>query len=116
MLVEYFARRYAEKAGKQISKIDKNNTKAMPVVSWHGISASCKNIVERSVILCAGDTFWIDGGLAFKSERTSPESSGPLTRHSRAMKRNSSKRLCREQRKSAGPNGAAANLEFRGRR
>jgi len=45
-------KRYAEKARKQISKIDKKYAQAMPVLSLaRQYSRGCKNIVERSVIL-----------------------------------------------------------------
>src|SRR2546427_2542315 len=56
MLVEYFVRRYAEKAGKQISKIDNNTLKLCQSYDWPGNIRELQNIVERSVILCAGDT------------------------------------------------------------
>jgi transcriptional regulator with GAF, ATPase, and Fis domain len=59
-LVEYFVKRYAEKARKQISKIDKNTLKLCQSYHWPGNIRELQNIVERSVILCTGDTFWID--------------------------------------------------------
>src|SRR6266851_5594851 len=60
MLVEYFVKRYADKARKQISKIDKNTLKLCQSYHWPGNIRELQNIVERSVILCSGDTFWID--------------------------------------------------------
>jgi len=60
MLVEYFVKRYAEKAGKQISKIDKHTLKLCQSYHWPGNIRELQNIVERSVILCAEDTLWID--------------------------------------------------------
>src|SRR5262245_55841870 len=60
MLVEYFVKRYADKARKQISKIDKNPLKLCQSYHWPGNIRELQNIVERSVILCAGDTLWID--------------------------------------------------------
>src|SRR5882724_5981429 len=60
MLVEYFVKRYAEKARKQIKKIDKNTLKLCQSYPWPGNIRELQNIVERSVILCSGDTFWID--------------------------------------------------------
>src|SRR6202044_3804081 len=60
MLVEYFVKRYTEKVGKQISKIDKNTLKLCQSYPWPGNIRELQNIVERSVILCTGDTFWID--------------------------------------------------------
>src|SRR6202011_2326507 len=57
MLVEYFVKRYAEKARKQINKIDKNTLKLCQSYHWPGNIRELQNIVERSVILCTGDTF-----------------------------------------------------------
>src|SRR5579862_6875703 len=60
MLIEYFVKRYAEKARKKISKIDKTTLKLCQSYYWPGNIRELQNIVERSVILCTGDTFWID--------------------------------------------------------
>jgi transcriptional regulator with GAF, ATPase, and Fis domain len=60
MLVEYFVKRYAEKARKQITKIDKNTLKLSESYPWPGNIRELQNIVERSVILCSGETLWVD--------------------------------------------------------
>src|SRR5437870_1911163 len=60
LLVEYFVRRYAAKARKQIRKIDKKTLKLCESYDWPGNIRELQNIIERSVILCGGDTFWID--------------------------------------------------------
>src|ERR1700740_3422370 len=60
MLVEYFVKRYAEKAGKQICKIDNNTLELCQSYAWPGNIRELQNIVERSVILCGGGTFWIE--------------------------------------------------------
>jgi PAS domain S-box-containing protein len=60
MLVEYFVKRYAEKAGKQIRKIDMNTLKLCQSYPWPGNIRELQNIVERSMILSSGDTFWIE--------------------------------------------------------
>src|SRR5260370_34037632 len=60
MLVEYFVKRYAEKMGKQIRKIDKSTLERCQSYAWPGNIRELQNIVERSVILCGGDTFWIE--------------------------------------------------------
>src|SRR6201987_2911288 len=57
MLVEYFVKRYAEKAGKHICKIDNNTLEQCQSYAWPGNIRELQNIVERSVILCSGDTF-----------------------------------------------------------
>src|SRR5258708_19518580 len=78
MLVEYFVKRYAEKARKQISKIDKNTLKLCQSYTWPGNIREVQNIVERSVILCSGDTFWIDEAWLSSQDVPRLESSGPL--------------------------------------
>jgi len=111
MLVEYFARRYAEKAGKQISKIDKNTLKLCQSYHWPGNIRELQNIVERSVILCAGDTFWIDEAWLSSQNARLPESSGPLTKTLKSYEKELIEAALAESNgKVAGPNGAAAKL------
>src|SRR5258708_33653879 len=78
MLVEYFVKRYSEKARKQIGKIDKNTLKLCQSYPWPGNIRELQNIVERSVILCSGDTFWIDEAWLSSQDAPRLESSGPL--------------------------------------
>src|SRR5437660_8532563 len=78
MLVEYFVKRYAEKARKQIGKIDKNTLKLCQSYPWPGNIRELQNIVERSVILCSGDTFWIDEAWLSSQDAPRLESSSPL--------------------------------------
>ena len=111
MLVEYFARRYAEKAGKQISKIGKNTLKLCQSYHWPGNIRELQNIVERSVILCAGDTFWIDEAWLSSQNARLPESSGPLTKTLKSYEKELIEAaLADSNGKVAGPNGAAAKL------
>jgi DNA-binding NtrC family response regulator len=83
MLVEYFVKRYAEKTGKQICKIDNKTLELCQSYPWPGNIRELQNIVERSVILCGGDTFWIEkawlvratpAGIARSFARYPPES------------------------------------------
>jgi transcriptional regulator with GAF, ATPase, and Fis domain len=96
MLVEYFVKRYAEKARKQITKIAKNTLKLCKSYDWPGNIRELQNIVERSVILCTGDTFWIDEAWLSSQVSPRPESSVHSQRWSRTMRRNSSKKLLRK--------------------
>src|SRR5229473_3246913 len=111
MLVEYFVKRYADKAGKQISKIDKNTLKLCQSYHWPGNIRELQNIVERSVILCAGDTFWIDEAWLSSQNARLPESSGPLTKTLKSYEKELIEAALAESNgKVAGPNGAAAKL------
>jgi transcriptional regulator with PAS, ATPase and Fis domain len=79
MLVEYFVKRYAEKARKQITKIDKNTLKLCQSYPWPGNIRELQNIIERSVILCTGDTFWIDEAWLSSQDAPRLEASGTFT-------------------------------------
>ena len=111
MLVEYFVKRYAEKARKQIRKIAKNTLKFCQSYDWPGNIRELQNIVERSVILCTGETFWID--QAWLSSQHVPRlgSSGPLTQTVQNYEKDLIEAALAESKgKVAGLNGAAAKL------
>jgi len=111
MLVEYFVKRYAEKAGKQISKIDKNTLKLCQSYPWPGNIRELQNIVERSVILCTGDTFWIDEAWLSNQNAPRPESSASLTRNLQNYEKELIEAaLAESSGKVAGASGAAAKL------
>jgi len=111
MLVEYFVKRYAEKAGKQISKIDKNTLKLCQSYHWPCNIRELQNIVERSVILCTGDTFWIDEAWLSSQNAARAESSGPLTKTVQNYEKELIEAALAESNGIvAGPNGAAVKL------
>ena len=111
MLVEYFVERYAEKAGKQISKIDKNTLKLCQSYHWPGNIRELQNIVERSVILCTGDTFSIDAAWLSSKIVARQKASAPLTKTLQGYERELIEAALAESNgKVAGPNGAAAKL------
>jgi PAS domain S-box-containing protein len=111
MLVEYFVKRYAEKTGKQIYKIDNNTLELCQSYPWPGNIRELQNIVERSVILCGGDTFWIEKAWLARVQPPRQELAGPLP----AALQNQEKEiievaLAESKGKVAGPDGAAAKL------
>jgi len=111
MLVEYFVKRYAEKARKGISKIDKNTLTLCQSYDWPGNIRELQNIVERSVILCGGDTFWIDEGWLSSQDGLRPESSGSLTKTLRSYEKELIETALEESNgRVSGPKGAAAKL------
>lgn len=59
VLVEYFVKRFAERMSKQIRRIDRRTLKLCRTYPWPGNIRELQNIVERSVILCTGDTLTI---------------------------------------------------------
>jgi PAS domain S-box-containing protein len=111
MLVEYFVKRYAEKAGKQIRKIDKNSLELCQSYPWPGNIRELQNIVERSVILSSGDTFRIEKAWLATEARARKELPGPLPDALQNQEREIIETALAESKgKVAGPEGAAAKL------
>jgi transcriptional regulator with PAS, ATPase and Fis domain len=110
MLVEYFVKRYAAKARKRISKIAKNTLELCLSYHWPGNIRELQNIVERSVILCNGDTLSVE--RAWLSSRAADRpGSGALTDTLQSYEKELIERaLADSNGKVAGPNGAAAKL------
>jgi transcriptional regulator with GAF, ATPase, and Fis domain len=111
MLVEYFVKRYAEKAGKQIRKIDRNTLEQCQAYPWPGNIRELQNIVERSVILCGGETFWIEKTWLASVQPPRAELTGPLPDTLQNQERTMIEMALAECKgKVAGPEGAAAKL------
>src|SRR5258708_15607163 len=111
ILVEYFAKRYAEKTGKQICKIDSNTLELCQSYAWPGNIRELQNIVERSVILCGGDTLWIEKAWLASAQPTLQELVGPLPNTLQNQERKIIETALAESKgKVAGPEGAAAKL------
>src|SRR5216684_8251884 len=111
MLVEYFVKRYAEKTGKQIRKIDRNTLELCQSYPWPGNIRELQNIVERSVILSSGDTFWIEKAWLASVQPPRPELAGPLPDTLQTQERKMIETALAESKgKVAGPEGAAAKL------
>jgi len=112
MLLEYFVKRYAEKAGKQINKIDRNTMELCQTYPWPGNIRELQNIIERSVILCSGETFWIDEAwLTIEVQPSQPDLSAPLTETLQNQEKEIIEAaLAASGGRVAGPNGAAAKL------
>lgn len=111
MLVEYFVKRYAEKTGKQIRKIDKDTLQLCESYPWLGNIRELQNIVERSVILSGGDTFRIEKAWLAMPEPAPRDLAGHLTGTLLNQEKEIIESALAESRgKVAGPEGAAARL------
>jgi formate hydrogenlyase transcriptional activator len=111
MLVEYFVKRFAEKAGKQIRKIDMNTLELCQSYPWPGNIRELQNIVERSVILSSGDTLWIEKAWLASPEPARQEWQSPLPDTLQNQERDIIETALAECKgKVAGPEGAAAKL------
>jgi PAS domain S-box-containing protein len=60
MLLDYFIKRYAEKAGKTIRSIDKKTVEMFKSYSWLGNIRELQNVIERSMIVGESEVFSVD--------------------------------------------------------
>ena len=107
LLVQYFVKRFAEKMKKRIRRVDERALERCKVYPWPGNIRELQNIVERAVILCAGDTLAIDE--AWLSERGAESEVLPEALRDQE-KTLIEMALARCQGKVAGADGAAAQL------
>jgi formate hydrogenlyase transcriptional activator len=111
MLVEHFVKRFAEKMGKQIRKIDQKTLELCQNYAWPGNIRELQNIVERSVILLSGDTFWIDEAWLSNQQPALRDLSSSLAETlENQEKKIIEEALAESNGKVAGPTGAATRL------
>jgi len=111
LLVEYFVQRFAEKLGKRISKIDTRTRGLCETYPWPGNIRELQNIVERSVILCSGETFSIDEAWLSIQDPARPDSPAKMTRILQDQEKEIIESALAESRgKVAGAGGAASKL------
>ncbi|MDX6501481.1 MAG: formate hydrogenlyase transcriptional activator [Blastocatellia bacterium] len=115
MLVEYFVQRYAKRAGKNIRSIDQKALALLQSYDWPGNIRELQNIIERSVILSAGEVFSVDESWLSKEsspkgvrlEASEQSTSGVKPRGEREMIESV---LVETKGRVWGPSGAAAKL------
>jgi transcriptional regulator with GAF, ATPase, and Fis domain len=112
MLVEYFVRRYAMRAGKAFRSIDKKTLDLLQNYDWPGNIRELQNVIERSVILTSGEVFtvdesWLSKQPAGRSRVALPAQSRGQT-HSEREIIEAALAACRGR--VAGRSGAAAKL------
>jgi formate hydrogenlyase transcriptional activator len=115
LLVTYFLNRYARKAGRHFTAVDKKSLETLQAYAWPGNIRELQNVIERSVIVNESQTFSVDESWL----PSQPSSIDPDTRPSPFN------RLPAQQEKAAieaalrecggrvyGPSGAAAKLSI----
>ncbi len=71
LLVEYFIDRYARKAGKKITTVDRETLRLLESYYWPGNIRELQNVIERSVIVCETENFSVDESWLYQK---APES------------------------------------------
>jgi transcriptional regulator with GAF, ATPase, and Fis domain len=111
LLVEYFVQRYANRAGKYIRSIDKKALDLLQRHDWPGNVRELQNVIERSVILSAGellsvDEFWLSKEAS--PGKTPAAGTGEARPHcARAIIEAA---LAESRGRVSGPSGAAVKL------
>ena len=111
ILVEYFVKRFADKMAKRVRRIEKRTLELCERYPWPGNIRELQNIVERSVILCSGETFSIDEAWLSSQLPLRPDGSSPLPDALQGQEKEMIvAALAKSQGRVAGPRGAAAKL------
>jgi PAS domain S-box-containing protein len=113
MLVEYFVRRYAKRAGKNFRSIDRKTLNLLQNYDWPGNIRELQNVIERSVILNSGEVFTVDElWLAKQPTRGRPQVASPAPSQGkpRSERELIEAALVASRGRVAGRSGAAAKL------
>ena len=109
VLVDYFAARLAARTGKKIRQIEKRSLEVMKQYSWPGNIRELQNVIERCVILAAGEVLRVDPTMLMYEPP--PLLSAPAMVDGGSDRKSKIETVLRETRgKVYGPNGAAARL------
>jgi PAS domain S-box-containing protein len=113
MLVEYFVRRYAKRAGKNFRSIDKKTLNLLQNYDWPGNIRELQNVIERSVILNSDEIFAVDESWLAKQptrERPHVASPAPDRAKPRSERELIEAALAASRGRVAGRSGAATRL------
>jgi formate hydrogenlyase transcriptional activator len=111
LLVGYLIDRYARKTGKKIRNINKKTSDLFQAYDWPGNIRELQNVIERAVILCEGETFFVDEAWLTRVAPKLPATSVPLVANLVEREREMLETALREaQGVVGGPAGAAAKL------
>ena len=115
MLIEYFVRRYASRAGKNIRSIDKKTVDLLHSYEWPGNIRELQNVIERSVILCSSEVFtvdepWLSEGSSRAASRAHTLTSLKVEAEPRSEQEIVEAALAESRGRVSGPSGAAARL------
>jgi transcriptional regulator with PAS, ATPase and Fis domain len=111
LLVQYFVDRYATKAGKRITGINRKSLEQLQSYAWPGNIRELQNVIERSVIVSDSENLSVDeswlGRRATSSDSPPHHLSDRLASQEKEMIEAA---LASSNGRVAGPSGAAAKL------
>jgi transcriptional regulator with PAS, ATPase and Fis domain len=110
-LVEYFIQRYARKAGKKITTIEKRTMDLLQTYEWPGNVRELQNVIERSVIFCDAEVFAVDPSwLSFESSSGGQDGETTTRKSPAEEKAAIEAALGASGGRVSGPSGAATKL------
>jgi PAS domain S-box-containing protein len=117
LLVEYFIDRYARKAGKKITTVDKKTLRLLQSYSWPGNIRELQNVIERSVIVCETENFsvdesWLSKDILPPTFRTIQSGAFKVEVEPRGEREIIEAALAETRGRVSGPSGAAAKLRI----
>jgi len=113
VLVDYFAARLAARTGKKIRQIEKRSLQIMKHYSWPGNIRELQNVIERCVILAAGEVLRVDPNILI--DEPQPRITAPAVADGGSDRKSQIEAALRQTRgKVYGPAGAAAHLGIPG--
>jgi transcriptional regulator with GAF, ATPase, and Fis domain len=110
MLLDYFIKRYAEKAGKTIRSIDKKTVELFKSYSWPGNIRELQNVIERSMIVGESEVFSVDPSWLSTASQPHRSSSTLVESLHEEEKKIIETSLAESNGRIAGRCGAAAKL------
>jgi transcriptional regulator with GAF, ATPase, and Fis domain len=113
LLVTYFLNRYARKAGRHFTAIDKRSLDLLESYNWPGNIRELQNVIERSVIVNETQTFSVDESWLSRRPSSSDADvqSNPFNRLSPQEEKSAIETALREcGGRVYGPTGAATKL------
>ncbi len=111
VLVEFLVAQYAKRTRKTIRTIDKRTMTLLKDYDWPGNVRELQNVVERAVVLCDGDTFFVDESwLKGTSSRNSDRARRSVLTLAEGERELIVTALKSSSGKISGPGGAARKL------
>ena len=112
LLVTYFLNRYARKAGRHFTAVDKKSLDMLQSYAWPGNIRELQNVIERSVIVNETETFSVDESwLSRRPSSPDPSIQPNLFNRPPAQEKALIEAALREcGGRVYGPSGAAAKL------
>ena len=110
LLAKYFIDRYAAKLAKRIRQVEKRTAELLEAYDWPGNIRELQNVIERAMILCDSDTYYLWKSLGCDlSRRVMPACDLPYRiTNKRSLKLHWPKLMARSRARTARPRSSGS--------